>query len=121
MSRRTQTKKPALRWTGILFAFAATLLLVTLGDALARVLSFGINAELLATVLAPLLAGIATAYYAGSRGGMHALVGAALAFPILALVIFRGVWPLAIFAASFCIMGAAGTELLMRRSPGARR
>lgn len=120
-TRPASSVKPALRWTGVLFAFAANLLLVTLGDAIARGLPFGINAEMLATVLAPLIAGAATAVYAGTRGGMHALAGAGAALPILALIIFRGNWPLAVFATAFCIMGAAGTELLLRRRPGPTR
>jgi hypothetical protein len=120
-SKPSTVAKPALRWTGVVFAFAANLLLVTLGDAIARGLPWGINAEMLATVLAPLLAGVATAIYAGTRGGMHALAGASAALPILALVIFRGNWPLAVFATAFCIMGAAGTELILRRNTGAKR
>jgi membrane-bound metal-dependent hydrolase YbcI (DUF457 family) len=115
LTRSAQPAKPPLRWTGVLFAFAATLLLVTLGDIVAQALPFGINAELLATVISPILAGIATALYTGSRGGMHAFVGALIAFPILGLVIFRGVWPLAVFATAFCIMAAAATEIIQRR------
>lgn len=117
MSRTSRPAKKPLRWTGVLFAFAANLLLVTLGDALARVIPGGINTEMLATVVAPLIAGAATAVYAGDRGGMHALFGAGLALPVLGLVIFRGVWPLAIFATCFCIMGAAIMEIVVRRQP----
>lgn len=115
MTRSVQPTKQPLRWTGVLFAFAANLMLVTLGDMAAQALPFGINAELLATVVAPVIAGIAVALYTGSRGGMHAFAGAILAFPILGFIIFRGVWPLAIFATAFCTMAAAATELIQRR------
>lgn len=115
MSRSAESSKPPLRWTGILFAFAANLLLVTVADLAARALPFGINAEFLATFVAPLIAGVATALYTGSRGGMHAFVGALIAFPVLGLVTFQGVWPLAIFATAFCIMAATGAELIQRR------
>ena len=73
MTKRTSAPpKTPLRWPGILFAFAANTLAVTLTDSLVRRLSLGLNAETLATVVAPLLAGMATALYTGSRGGMHA-------------------------------------------------
>jgi hypothetical protein len=95
------TKQP-LRWTGVLFAFAANLLLVT-------------GSTALATVFAPLLAGAATAIYTRTRGGLHALVGAAIALPLITLLVFPLNWPLAIFATLFCVLGAALTELGLRR------
>lgn len=104
-----------LRWQGVVFAFAANLLLVTGGDALARQLQIGINAELLATIVGPLIAGAATALYIRNRGGMHALLGALISLPIIAFVIFPTAWPLAVFAAAFCTMGGAITEILLRR------
>lgn len=110
MTKSKPTKEP-LRWTGILFAFAANLLLVTGADALGP----WMNAETLATVFAPLIAGAATALYTRHRGGLHALVGAAIALPVLAIIVFPTAWPLAIFATLFCIMGAAVTELGLRR------
>jgi hypothetical protein len=109
--------KESLRWTGILFAFAANLLLVTGADALAS----RIGAESLTTVFAPLIAGAATALYTRQRGGLHALVGAAIALPVLALVVFPTAWPLAIFATLFCIMGAAVTELGLRGPANSRK
>ncbi len=104
-----------LRWQGIVFAFAANLLLVSVGDFVARWMQIGINAELLATVVGPLIAGAATALYTRSRGGMHALIGALIALPILAFVIFPAAWPLAVFATAFCTMGGAIVEVLLRR------
>lgn len=112
MTNDRAAKEP-LRWTGIIFAFAANLLLVTVADAVAR--AMGVETQTLATVFAPLLAGAATALYTGQRGALHALVGAAIALPVLALIIFPTAWPLAIFATLFCVLGAALTELGLRR------
>jgi hypothetical protein len=114
LTKSTPTKEP-LRWTGILFAFAANLLLVTGADAIVNTLGTGENSRTLATVFAPLIAGAATALYTRQRGGLHALIGAAIALPVLAFVVFPAAWPLAIFATLFCIMGAAVTELGLRR------
>jgi hypothetical protein len=102
-----------LRWTGVLFAFAANLLLVTVADALVG--ATGSATETLATVFAPLLAGAATSLYTRSRGGLHAMVGALIALPILAFIVFPTAWPRAIFATLFCILGATLTELGLRR------
>jgi hypothetical protein len=113
---RANQPKPALRWTGILFAFAANLLLVTLADMLVRRLGGSLNAELLATVVAPLLAGVATALYTDARGGMHAFLGGLLSLPLLGWVVFAGLWRWAIFAAAFCTLGGAFTEIVTRRS-----
>ena len=110
MTQKPSSKEP-IRWTGIVFAFAANLLLVTAADYLTG--SSGSTAP--ATVFAPLIAGMATALYTRSRGGFHALVGAAIAMPVIAFIVFPTNWPLAIFATLFCIMGAALTELGLRR------
>lgn len=107
--------KPPLRWTGILFAFAANLLLVTLADALAGRIGGSLYRELPATIVAPLGAGIATALYAGVRGAMHAALGGLLSLPVLALVVFPGAWSLAVLSAAFCTLGGAFTELATRR------
>ena len=106
-----QAAKEPLRWTGILFAFAANLLLVTVADYFAG----ASGGTALATVFAPLVAGGATALYTRSRGAVHALVGAAIALPLLVLLIFPNAWPLAIFATLFCVLGATLTELGLRR------
>ncbi len=119
MSRpnRSAIPKPPLRWTGALFAFAANVLLVSVADSLVGRVQGGLNLELLATVVAPLLAGVLAARYAGARGAMHAFVGAALSTPVLAYVVFDGAWPLAIFAMAFCTLGGAFTEIAARRKP----
>jgi hypothetical protein len=95
----------------VIFAFAATLLLVTVADLLVG----PEGSTALATVFAPLVAGAATAIYTRSRGGLHALIGAAIALPVLAFIIFPAEWPLAIFATLFCVLGATLTELGLRR------
>jgi hypothetical protein len=100
----------------VIFAFAANLLLVTVADLLAG----PAGSTALATVFAPLVAGGATAIYTRARGGLHAAIGAAIALPILAFIIFPTEWPLAIFATLFCILGAALTELGLRRPPRER-
>ena len=110
MTKSNLPKEP-IRWTGVLFAFAANLLLVTTADAITG----PDGSTALATVFAPLIAGGATAIYTKSRGGLHALIGAAIALPIIAFIVFPANWPLAIFATLFCIMGATLTELGLRR------
>lgn len=113
-STRRDTPKPPLRWTGILFAFAANLLLVTLADTLAGQIGGSLYWELLATIVAPLVAGVAAALYAGVRGAMHAALGGLLSLPVLALAVFPGVWSLAVLSAAFCTLGGAFTELVTR-------
>ena len=95
----------------MLFAFAATLLFVTAADALAG----ADGSTTIATVFAPLIAGAATTLYTRARGGIHALLGGAIALPILVFIIFPTDWPLAIFAVLFGTLGATLTELGLRR------
>jgi hypothetical protein len=106
----TPTTKSPIRWQGVVFAFAANLLLVTVFDMLAG--EGGSTA--LPTVFAPLIAGAATALYTRTRGGLHALFGAAIALPLLVVLVFPTAWPLAIFASLFCVLGASLTELGLR-------
>jgi MFS family permease len=94
--------KPPLKWTAILFAFAANILLVTVTNGLVQTLHWPPEAEVLATLVAPLVAGILTALYVPYRGGMHAFWG--------------GVWQLGVFAGSFCTLGGALTEVITRRT-----
>lgn len=106
--------KPPLRWTAVLFAFAATLLLVTVMDGLVRTLQLGPAFEVLATLVAPFTAGVLTAFYARVRGGMHAALGSLLSVPVLGIFIFDGVWVAALLAGCFCVLGGAITEILLR-------
>jgi hypothetical protein len=108
-------KKAPLEWTGVLFALATNLLLVTLVDALGA--QFGLRSVhfVLSGIVAPTIAGILTALYTRQRGGMHAFLGGLLSLPILGLFVLPGLWQLAIFAAAFCTLGGAITEIIMRR------
>ena len=68
--------------------------------------------------MAPVLAGVLTAFYVSQRGGIHAFLGGLLSMAPLGLFIFNNFtnpWQLAIFAMSFCTLGGAATELLLRR------
>ena len=111
---QARAPRPPLKWTAVLFAFAANMLLVTVTNGLVQTLQLPTEFEILATLVAPLLAGIFTALYAPHRGGMHALLGALLSFVPLWLFIFNGVWQLAMFAAAFCTFGGAVTEVILR-------
>jgi hypothetical protein len=106
--------KPSLKWMGVVFAFAANLFLTSAADAMVARLPFGFDGEILATMVAPLLAGVATALYTRSRGGMHALIGGMLSVPILAFYIFPGNWQFALLSGLFCTLGGALTEILLR-------
>ncbi len=108
----TTRTKPPLQWSGVLFALAANLLLVTAsGMALAS------SGTIVSTLVAPLVAGALTAFYTRQRGGMHAFLGGMISIPILGGVIFAGLWQLAILAGAFCTLGGAITELMLRRRP----
>lgn len=112
----TPAGKAPLLWTGVLFAFAANVLAVTLVDLLLSRLRAGLNFELLATVAAPVVVGLLTARYVGRRGGMHAFIGGMASIPILALWVFPDRWPLALFAGAFCgLSGALAEKALARR------
>ncbi len=104
-------------WTGVLFAFAANLLFVNLMQRLVSAAGLGLSFESLATLLAPLLVGVATHFYVRQRGGMHAALGGLLSIPVLAFVPFSGAWQFAILAGVFCGLGGAITELLTRTRP----
>jgi hypothetical protein len=112
------TGKPPLRWTAILFALAVNMLLVTVFRGLVQVVGMPFELNVLDTMVAPLLAGVLTAFYAPYRGGMHAFLGGMLSIPLLAIFIFDGIWQFAIFAGAFCTLGGAITELALRRNRG---
>ncbi len=112
-SKNSLDPKPPLRWQGIIFALAATLLLVTVGTYIAPV-GAG-QTSLLITLAMAVLAGVLSALYIGQRGGVHALIGGLLAALILGVFVLQGVWQLAIFAWLGCILGAAATEVVRRR------
>ena len=70
---RSQLEKPPLRWVGVLFAVVVNLLLVTLADLAINQLGLidNINTSVALRLVAPLIAGMLTALYVGSRGGIH--------------------------------------------------
>lgn len=113
--RKPKPGKPPLLWTGVLFAFAANVFLVTVIDLLISRLQVGLNFELLATVAAPLTVGVLTTLYVGLRGGMHAFIGGMASIPVLALWVFADRWPLALFAGAFCGLGGALAEKALTR------
>jgi hypothetical protein len=116
MRQEGATAKPPLKWTAVLFAFAANMLLVTLANSLVQALQWPAEFEILATLVAPLVAGLLTALYARVRGGMHAFLGGLLSVLPLLLFTFGGVWQLAVFAGCFCTLGGALTEIALRRT-----
>jgi hypothetical protein len=107
--------KPPLRWTGVLFAFAANMLLVTVTNGLVYTLDWPPEFEVLATLVAPVVAGILTALYVPARGGMHAFLGGLLSVLPLTFFIFGGIWQFGVFAGAFCTLGGAVTEVILRK------
>jgi tryptophan-rich sensory protein len=118
--QRQTIKRPPLLWTGIIFALAATLLLVTLANSAVAPWQTNGQLILLVTLLAAFIAGGLTAYYTGHRGGMHAFVGSVISIPLLALFIIPGWWQGAILAGAFCTLGGTLAELAIR-SRGVRK
>lgn len=116
MKQGISASKPPLKWTGVLFALAANMLLVTLTSSLVQAMQWPAEFEVLATLVAPLAAGALTALYARVRGGMHAFLGGMLSVLPLMLFVFDGVWQLAVFAGCFCTLGGALTEVITRRT-----
>jgi hypothetical protein len=92
------------------------MLLVTVTNGLVQTLHWPPEFEVLATLVAPLTAGILTALYVPQRSGMHAFWGGTLSIFPLAIFVFNGVWQLAVFSGCFCTLGGAVTEVLTRRS-----
>ena len=90
--------RPPLRWTGILFALAANVLLVTLADFLVQGLGLSVEFELAATLVAPLVAGVASGFYVPYRAAIHTFWGAMASVPVLAIFVFGGVWPPAVLS-----------------------
>ena len=114
MQRPVTTPKPPLKWTAVLFALAANMLLVTVTNSLVQALRRPPELEVLATLVAPFVAGVLTAFYARQRGAMHAFLGGLLSVLPLMLFVFGGVWQLAVFAGCFCTLGGALTEIFTR-------
>lgn len=110
-----QQGKTPIRWTGVLFAWAANVFAVTVVDLVLGWLRAGTNFELLATVVAPVAVGLLTTLYVGQRGGIHAFLGGMASIPVLALWVFSDQWLLALFAGAFCGLSGALAEKALRR------
>lgn len=114
-SIEARSAKPPLKWTGVLFAFAANMLLTTAADLLVGRIASSSDAEILATMVAPIVAGLLTALYTRQRGGMHALLGGMLSVPALALFVYGNNWQFALLSGLFCTLGGSLTEILLRK------
>ena len=107
-------EKGPIRATGILFALAANILLVTAADTAVRRVGLPLSYEALATLVAPVIAGVATALYVKQRGGIHAFIGGLISIPILTYLVFGGIWQFGILAGAFCGLAGALTEVALR-------
>ena len=112
--QRNRPPKPPIRWTGILFAAAMNVMLVTLAQMLINWWGLSLNFELLATLFAPFAAGALTHYYLRQRAGIHAVIGGLISIPILTFVAFGGVWQFGILAGAICGLSGAAAEILTR-------
>jgi hypothetical protein len=108
-------EKEPLQWTGVLFALATNVLLVTLIDSAGVQFDLGRARFVLPGIVAPLFSGVLTALYTGQRGAMHAFLGGLLSIPVIGWFVLTGAWQLAIFAGSFCTLGGAVAEIVLRR------
>lgn len=117
---RNRAAKASLLWTGVLFAFAANVLVVNVVQPLVGATTANLSFEALVTLVAPLVVGVATGLWVRRRAGMHAFLGGMLSIPVLAFTPFGGNWQFAILAGAFCAMGGILTELLLRARSAAR-
>ena len=111
---KTVAERPPIRPTGVIFALAANLLLVTAADLVVAQFGLGVNVSVALRLLFPFLAGVITALYVGRRGGMHAFLGGMISIPILGLAIIPGAWQVSLLAGALCTLGGAVTEVLRR-------
>ncbi len=70
--RTVRMPRTPLNWLAIFFAFAANMLVITVAGYLVNALIPTNRYALPIVIISALLAGIATSYYAKSRGSMHA-------------------------------------------------
>ena len=117
MSQSDASPKPLapIRWTGVIFALAANLLLVTVVDIAMGDRPVNLSTALALRLLAPILAGLLTAFYVQQRGGIHAFLGGMISVPLLALLIFQGNWQSALLAGILCALAGTVGELVLRR------
>ena len=110
----TQATMP-IQWTGVLFALACNMLLVTVADLVIRDQELGVNLAVVLRLLAPVVAGLLAALYVRQRGGIHAFIGGMITIPLLALLVFRGNWQSALLAGALCALAGAVSEVLLRK------
>lgn len=107
--------RPPLRVTGVLFALALNLLLVSAGMMVTNQLgAIGLVRPLL-MLGAAALGGVVTTLYVGQRGGVHAFVGGMLSIPLLGFLIVPGEWAFAIYAGTACALGGLLTQQFRRQ------
>lgn len=117
-ARQPANPRSPIQWTGVLFALVANVLFVYLADLLVGSMNAPQTFEALATLVTPVLVGIATAFYVRGRGGVHAMLGGVLSMPLTALLVSGGTWQFPLLAGAFCGLGGALTEIALRgRSP----
>lgn len=104
-----------LQWTGVLFALACNMLLVTVADLVIRDQELGVNLAVVLRLLAPVVAGLLAALYVRQRGGIHAFIGGMITIPLLALLVFQGNWQSALLAGALCALAGAVSEVLLRK------
>jgi hypothetical protein len=109
----TRRQRPPLRWAGILFAFAATLLLVTLAGVLVERSAVTGAAAWPLPIGAAAFAGLLTTLYVRSRSAMHALLGSVIAMPIATAFTFQGIWQLGVYMVAAATIGAGLLEILL--------
>ena len=110
----TQSTMP-IQWTGVLFALACNMLLVTAVDLVIRNQGLAVNLAVALRLLAPVVAGLLTALYVRQRGGIHAFIGGMITIPLLALLVFQGNWQSALLAGALCALAGAVSEVLLRK------
>ncbi|MBX3001951.1 MAG: hypothetical protein KF893_25730 [Caldilineaceae bacterium] len=110
--------KPALRITGIAFAFALNLFLISVTSLAGT--SWDLPVDLLTALIliAAVIAGLLTTWYVGARSGIHAFIGGLVSAPVLGLFVLAGNWQLALLAGSFCALGGIAGEFFQRRRRG---
>ncbi len=112
---RAGDPRTPIQWAGVFFALLCTLLLVTGVDLILSNQHLDMGLALVLRLLAPVLAGLLTAFYVGTRAGIHAFIGGMISIPLLALFIFPSNWQSAVLAGALCALAGALGEVMLRR------
>ncbi len=109
-----QPRRP-LRVDGILFAWAANVLLVTAGFFLGSMLGESLVLLNVTVLGGAFLAGLLTGLWVRSRAAIHAFLGGLLSAPILALWILPNTnWRYGILSGAVCAVGGILMEMRER-------